>query len=271
MFRLIDCGYAFAHHSGLEINRPAGTSHYVFVIYRSPCEFKTDEGFMSCQNHCALFEPKFPHHYRSTLSPFVNDWIHFEILSDKQVRTSGNDIINSLEIILNKPIPVSEPELLQRIIKSLQINKLLPDGQSTDFKQHINSALITTLLSLLSDQQPTTEQDNVKHKYYRTFNKIRNELYRMPAPGIKAADLAAQAGLSVSRFQHLYREIFKCTISDDVDEGRLQRARYLLENSDLVISAIAEDSGYTNETHMIRHFNKYLNTTPGKYRREHNS
>jgi AraC-like DNA-binding protein len=58
------------------------------------------------------------------------------------------------------------------------------------------------------------------------------------------------------------------TVGEDIAKGRLKRALYLLENSDLPVAVIAQDSGYTNETHMIRHFNKYIGRSPGRYRRE---
>ncbi|NLW11860.1 MAG: helix-turn-helix transcriptional regulator [Clostridiaceae bacterium] len=285
MFHIIDSGYAFTHHTGIEINRPGGTSHYVFVFFRSPCEFETEDGYISCQDHYILMEPEIKHHYRSSFKPFVNDWIHFEVESPAAI-----ELIRSFGLILNKPVPLDDAKFVTQLIKLLQTNRhmigtdafeerpviqnradvdsQLAGSGSKSKRDLVDTGIMLTLFESLSAFQTSRHQDRTYHNYYPAFASIRNDLYSLPQAGLRIQELADRAGLSLSRFQHLYREIFMCTVGEDIAKGRLKRALYLLENSDLPVAVIAQDSGYTNETHMIRHFNKYIGRSPGRYRRE---
>lgn len=284
MFHIIDSGHAFTHHTGIEINRPVGTSHYVFVYFRSPCEFETADGYTSCQEHYLLMEPEIKHHYRSSFKPFVNDWIHFEAKNQIAV-----ELFKSFRLIVNKPVPLEDARFVIQLIKLLQLNRnitgtetyqvdqdkalVTDDADGPDNKSRhklVDMGILLTLFESLAATQTSIHEGRTYHNYYPTFASIRNDLYSLPQTGLRIQELADRAGLSLSRFQHLYSEIFMCTVGEDIAKGRLKRALYLLENSDLPIATIAQDSGYTNETHMIRHFNKYIGKSPGRYRRELN-
>lgn len=259
MLTVLQCGYAYTHLNGVSIYRPSGTPHYVFVYFRSPSEFATPDGFLPCQGHFLLLEPGFGHHYRSVCSPFINDWVHFRAAEG----TAGGQYLEAIGFPLNTPVRLPDPSLVQRHIRAM--NTL--DAQAPAWRAEVNAAHMVSILDLLGGAAQADGEQRPQHRYYQQLAKIRSELYRIPQPGLRIETLAEKAGLSLSRFQHLYREIFRCTVGEDIAQGRLHRAKYLLDNSVLPISLVAEESGYTNETHMIRHFNKYVGATPAQYRR----
>ncbi|MEI0735875.1 AraC family transcriptional regulator [Paenibacillus sp. JTLBN-2024] len=49
--------------------------------------------------------------------------------------------------------------------------------------------------------------------------------------------------------------------------GRLEHAKYLLDNSSLPIAAIAKMCGYENDTHFMRQFKKFVGETPSGYKK----
>lgn len=79
--------------------------------------------------------------------------------------------------------------------------------------------------------------------------------------------LAARIGLSGSYLQALYKTEFGVSIGEDIIRGRLDRAKYLLANSETPVASVAEASGYRCEAHFMRQFKRLTGMTPGEYRR----
>ena len=47
----------------------------------------------------------------------------------------------------------------------------------------------------------------------------------------------------------------------------MKKAKWLLENTSLPVSQIAEQCGYANNSHFIRQFNERTGQTPSDYRK----
>ncbi|WP_258168564.1 AraC family transcriptional regulator, partial [Paenibacillus sp. AR247] len=93
-------------------------------------------------------------------------------------------------------------------------------------------------------------------RYLHQLSEIRSELYRSPQTSYSLDELAASVNLSKSYFQHLYKDLFGCSVSSDMINSRLEYAKYLLDNSSLSIGGIAKMCGYENETHFMRQLQK---------------
>ena len=52
---------------------------------------------------------------------------------------------------------------------------------------------------------------------------------------------------------------------------RVNRARHLLETTDLSISDIAQTCGFYDHSHFVRVFRRERGVTPGEYRQQHRS
>lgn len=257
MFTLDMSGFKTTYNSGFSIERENGTPHYVFVYYRTPGEYFLDGVYAGCTNCYILLEPGVPHSYRARSIPYVDDWVHF--YADEK----GIDFISELGICCNRPVAFSGYEKISGIIQELE--RLGTVGvKSREIK---GEALIISLLTAVSHTEGSKETKQGQ-KYYSLLNGIKTGIYRFPESQMSLSDLADKAGLSVSRFSHLYKEYFGNTPGEDIAFSRLERAKYLLETTGESVSSIAEKSGYSDEIMLIRHFNKYLKLTPSKYRRQ---
>ena len=96
---------------------------------------------------------------------------------------------------------------------------------------------------------------------------VRASVFRWPEQNWSIDVFAKELRLSVSHFQHLYTGTFGTTILQDITNGRMQRARTLLETTDLNIEEIAEKCGYESVSYFIRLFRKSTGTTPLQYRK----
>ena len=82
--------------------------------------------------------------------------------------------------------------------------------------------------------------------------------------------LVALAGMSTSRFECIFVETFGMPPLRYVNLMRVNAARSLLENTDKLLSEIATETGFFDQSHLTRVFKKERGITPGQYRRLHN-
>ena len=59
------------------------------------------------------------------------------------------------------------------------------------------------------------------------------------------------------------------TFTDLINLEKLDAAKTMLLTTDASVAQIAESLNYSNTQNFIRFFSKYVGTTPGKYRKEH--
>ncbi len=71
---------------------------------------------------------------------------------------------------------------------------------------------------------------------------------------------------SVSNISHFFKKNMGVTISQYVEQIKLEKAKDMLENSDMRVSEIAQALRYANSTVFIEMFKKYEGVTPGGYR-----
>jgi len=76
-------------------------------------------------------------------------------------------------------------------------------------------------------------------------------------------DLAGIAGLGVSHLKTLFRSTFSMPAHQYVVRRRVERARVLLLSSDMPISQIALEAGFSHQSHMARCMRRVLGVTPG--------
>ena len=90
------------------------------------------------------------------------------------------------------------------------------------------------------------------HKYYEPFD---------------AAHYAGLLNLSVSRFNHLFKEKMNESPLRYYTLLRLRNAEQLLKYTDYSIAAVAAAVGYEDPMYFDRVFKKHLNCTPLNYRK----
>ena len=81
--------------------------------------------------------------------------------------------------------------------------------------------------------------------------------------------LAKACRLSVSHFRRLFRATFRETPAKYALRLRLNRARKALESSRGTVASIAFDTGFYDQSHLIKAFRSVYKMTPEKYRQRH--
>lgn len=88
------------------------------------------------------------------------------------------------------------------------------------------------------------------------------------AQPLAAADIAAELGMTESRFSRFFRRATGNTFTDFVNRVRINRACQLLMESDTLITDICYGVGFNNVANFNRRFLDIKGMTPREYRRQ---
>ena len=91
-------------------------------------------------------------------------------------------------------------------------------------------------------------------------------LGRLDEP-IQLRDMAEQEAMSVRTFTRRFREEVGVSPGQWLTQQRVERARHLLETSDLSVDQVARDAGFGTAQSMRQHLQAVLGVTPTTYRR----
>lgn len=86
--------------------------------------------------------------------------------------------------------------------------------------------------------------------------------------GVRIAELGAKLNLSPSRCSHLVRELFGDSLRNMLLRTRIDRAKRMLQNSDLSIKEISDTLGFANLGYFSRKFKSFEGSPPGRFRGE---
>ncbi|MGW0879889.1 GlxA family transcriptional regulator [Streptomyces sp. NPDC002671] len=84
---------------------------------------------------------------------------------------------------------------------------------------------------------------------------------------IQLRDMAEQEAMSVRTFTRRFREEVGISPGQWLTQQRVERARHLLESTDLSVDQVARDAGFGTAQSMRQHLQQALGVTPTAYRR----
>ena len=85
---------------------------------------------------------------------------------------------------------------------------------------------------------------------------------------ISMTNLAKRTGMSVRQFNRRFREVFGTNPRTFLIKTRIQAACVELRSTDIPISDIALDFGFSDQSSFTQHFRKHMGITPFRYRKE---
>ncbi|HTO21899.1 MAG TPA: helix-turn-helix domain-containing protein [Spirochaetia bacterium] len=98
------------------------------------------------------------------------------------------------------------------------------------------------------------------------MTRMKEFLSRGFAGKVSAKDVAAAAGLSVSRALHLFKKESGVTLSAYIARLRIDYAIYLMKNTDSSMAEIASECGFFDQSHFTKTFRALEGTPPLRYR-----
>lgn len=153
-----------------------------------------------------------------------------------------------------------------------------------------NGALYRTVQRLIScfetDPPPLMEAQTLELTLMRNFigecRTLRSGMHQLSkkrlalvndfineriAHAISLEELASIAGYSPSRFLLLFRNSTGYSPHQYIMRVRLEKARDLLTRTDLALKYVAQDCGFSDQSHLIRLFKRHTGMTPHQFRK----
>lgn len=98
--------------------------------------------------------------------------------------------------------------------------------------------------------------------------RVRELVMTMLAKDLSIGELAQVTGFSKTQFVRLFKNSFACTPYEYILNVRLQEAKTLILNSELPLAVIADEVGFSSQSHMTTAFVRAFDVTPGGLRRD---
>lgn len=118
---------------------------------------------------------------------------------------------------------------------------------------------------LLSSVRMQGEEDEAENDQVNALVERITRDYALP---LSAADLAAELGMSESRFSRFFRRATGNTFTDFVNRIRVNRAGQLLMETDSLVTHICYEVGFNNVANFNRRFLELKGMTPSEFRRQ---
>ena len=98
------------------------------------------------------------------------------------------------------------------------------------------------------------------------MRRVREYVDAHLSDSMDLATLAGVAGLSIHHFARGFKQSAGVTPHHYLTQKRVERAQDMLAHTDLSLSEIAYAVGFSDQSHLARHFRQMLGVTPGQFR-----
>lgn len=256
------------------ISEPITSAEEILLQYRNCQEIVETSYFFSWKNELitsSLLSKGMDRELLADMLLRVNTSLIRSIVSQK--RHEIDEILRQFEQALRQlPNASQAKELCHQMVleldhefhfnKALGIN-LLPSMQDKKTLSELLS-YVRSLLIQLSGQ--FSNNDARENNYCELAEKYLDENYMRD---MNITDVADHLDISYSYLSKIFRTIKGITLTDHLNKVRIEKSKEYLEKTFLTLNEIAEKVGYNNVQSYQRFFKKYMNITPGDYRRLH--
>ncbi len=178
----------------------------------------------------------------------------------------GNSMMQSLQTLADsrrEPVPFSDP-LVGTAALQLASELQKAHGADAGFMERLAGVMLEQVFRALVT--PGTRGINPRHVHFSRLQAVLNYVHTNLAGDLSAARLAKRAEVSVAHFSRIFRDATGVSPHQYVLAARLDLARKLLTQSNLPVSRIAEECGFSSQSHLTAAFRTAHSTTPAEYR-----
>lgn len=148
----------------------------------------------------------------------------------------------------------------------------LYDRESADFLQEINELVATRgIMNTVTVKQFFYDKFRSYQSEYRTegyeqIRKIDDYIVRNYSQSFSLDDIADHVGYTKQYFCSVFKQHYKMTLVEYLNEFRIGKAKELLADSSATISEIGSRVGFNSNSYFTRIFKQSTGITPSEYR-----
>jgi AraC family transcriptional regulator len=179
---------------------------------------------------------------------------------------AGESTVQSLELLVQsraEPVKFSDP-LVGAAAQQLLAELHKGPGTDEGFMERLAGVMLEQTLRTLTT--PGSRGIHPSHVHFFRLQAVLNFVHDNPTRNLSVSKLASLAEVSQAHFCRIFRDAMGVPPHRYVLAARLDLARKLLTQSSLPISRIAEESGFSSQSHLTACFRSAHSTTPAQYR-----
>ena len=161
--------------------------------------------------------------------------------------------------------------LLRKAVEGGGVHPLYIDRVSSDFALRIEASGMEEMLQLWEEMVQTYCLLVKKHatgKYSPLVQKVVARVDFNLAEDLSLRANAEALSVSASYLSNLFRKEIGMTITEYVNQKRMEYASFLLRATDLSVSTVGQRCGIQDDNYFTKIFKKYTGRTPKQYRQE---
>ena len=194
-------------------------------------------------------------YYADEKNPWEYAWVGFTG-SDAAMILQATDFSKSSPVINETP----DGSLIQKRILEIYDNR----GNEYTHAVEMTGGLYTLLAIYMQNATKKTDA-NTAQSYVQKAIEFITSNYSYP---ITIEDIASYVGLSRSHLFRSFETVLGQSPKEYLTDFRMKQACYLLENTNLSITAIANSLGFDNSLYFSKIFHKELGTSPKVWRKK---
>jgi len=248
-------GINYTHSHNFSIERPMGSGDYLLLLIKTPaCFLLNGRQKVADRNSVIIYNINTPQFYSAYQGNYSNDYIHFEVENERDIRKLPLDLLMALP----------STKQVTQIFKEINM-EYISNNASKEESIDLMLKLLFVKINELAAHKPL---DTVLYGYYDVLLDLRSQIYRHPDKKWSVAKMAGLVNLSTSHFQRLYKKTFGISCITDVISCKIEYAKISLAATGGTIREISALCGYENEEHFMRQFKRIVGITPSEYRKQ---
>ncbi|WP_105101780.1 helix-turn-helix domain-containing protein [Microbulbifer pacificus] len=178
----------------------------------------------------------------------------------------GTDTMANLELLAGsrgQPLPFSDPLVgaaAQQLVSELHKGPVADQA----FMGRLAALMLEQTYRVLTT--PGTGGISPRHAHFSRLQAVLNHIHQNLAGDLSADALALRAGVSQAHFRRLFQDAVGMAPHRYVLAARLEQARKLLSLSEMPIASIAQECGFSSQSHLTASFRAAHAVTPAQFR-----
>lgn len=194
-----------------------------------------------------------PHEYYTNDS-FESIWIHI-------VGANSYDIFEEIEKNEGNLVKCKDVQHLRKLLFRV-FDGMKGDYPTTELSVSLDIYKIFTELL-----NPQSTKSKGKSNYEDSIQTVKEYIAENLNENLTVGALAKIVNMSSSHFSRVFKQQTGFSPYDYILISRLNRAKYLLQVTDMTVSSIAYEIGFNSESNFIYFFTENEGISPGKFRK----
>lgn len=198
----------------------------------------------------------------------------FVRFNSSYLRTQGREWVQRIEFIFHNhnhlPGCILKNTTDKPLVRALVEALIREQGNEQPHPGEVTGQLINTMITLaarnISLQESTLEKTHIPGTSLALLNYIHTHIYQPEY--LKAEKLAAHFNLSPNYISEFFRRHLGESLQQYITQYKLKLIETRLHYTDMRISEIAQEFGFTDESHLNRIFKKYKGQAPTHFRKQ---